>query len=314
MTRFVVMCAAPLFIWACSGDELNKPELERALSSAQSKQLSQEGPTLAVPYSDLGDHVAEVSLNFFVRTAAGFRHRVAIDRRVFRGVNGAFRILDDRSWTDPDASPRGADDGRELLFTGQRFMSRRKWGPWKDRPFWRGEHREALKQAYDVLPTVLSMFNGHLSRVPGNTETIMLKEARWESFSLNTTPVVSDKPIGKTSAKTNDRFDETRLDQWFQSTHRPEVVTGRLARRIDNGEIVRAEITIQGRATVQREDAEFELSASFNLMPVGSDLDFSAPKKVLPAERKRTWTMIRDVLGDSLRSVYRRRAGDSPAK
>ena len=106
---------------------MNKPELERALSSAQSKELSKDGPALSIPYSDLGDHVAEVSLNFFVRTAAGFRHRVAIDRRVFRGSKGAFRILDDRSWTDPDASPRGVDDGRELLFTGQRFMSRRKW-------------------------------------------------------------------------------------------------------------------------------------------------------------------------------------------
>ena len=258
--------------------------------------------------------VAEVSQNFFDLTAAGFRHRVAIDRRVFRGSKGAFRILDDRSWTDPDASPRGVDDGRELLFTGERFMSRRKWGPWKARPFWRGEHREALTQAYDVLPTVLAMFRGHLSRIPGNTETIMLKEARWESFSLNTTPVVSDKNAGKLSANRNDRFDETRLNQWFQSTHRPEVVTGRLARRTDNGEIVRAEITIQGRATVQREDAEFELSASFNLMPVGSDLDFSSPKTVLPAERPRTWTMIRGVLGDSLRTVYRRRAGGPTAK
>ena len=123
--------------------------------------------------------------------------------------------------------------------------------------------------------------------------------------------MVSDKNAGKLSANRNDRFDETRLNQWFQSTHRPEVVTGRLARRTDNGG---AEITIQGRATVQREDAEFELSASFNLMPVGSDLDFSSPKTVLPAERPRTWTMIRDVLGDSLRTVYRGRAGGPTAK
>jgi len=47
------------------------------------------------------------------------------------------------------------------------------------------------------------------------------------------------------------------------------------------------------------------LSVSFNLMPIGKDVDFAIPDEILPAARERTWMMISDVLGDSLRTVYR---------
>ena len=307
LIRFLRFCTLLLTVWGfgCSLDDLNREKLEEALATAQVVPATDSGPASPVQYADYGPHEAELLLNYFIRPASGARHRVGIARRIIRGESGKFRIVDERSWTDPDISPRGADDGREVLFTGDVFATRRKWGPWKERPFWRGDHHEALAQAYDVIPTVLRMFEPHISRTPGSVETIMQREARWETLGLNTTPVLDSERGRKDAKLASAFFDDKRMADWFQVTHKPEVVTGRVARREDNGEIVRAELTIQGQARVQRELAEFELNASLNLLPYGSGDNFKPPKTLLPAERRRTWKMIEDVLGDSLREIYR---------
>jgi hypothetical protein len=286
----------------CSSDDLNRQALDEALTTAQSKDPATGKTDIQSPYGDLGPHTALISLQFFVRTAAGFRHRVGIERRVHLGGKGEYRILDDRTWTDPDLASKGTDDGRELLFDGQRFVSRRKWGPWKERLTWRGEHTQALEQAYDVIPTVLEMFDRHISRMPGANEVMMTKDTRWETLSLNTTP--AEEKLTGTTVTDADRFDETRLSTWFAATHHPEMMSGRIARRVDNGAIMRAELALSGRAQVKREDARFELTVSFSLRPLVGGIDFELPQTVLPAGRERVWTMVKDVLGSGLSSIY----------
>jgi hypothetical protein len=289
---------------ACSSDDLNRKALDEALATAQSKDPATGKADIQSPYGDLGPHMALISLSFFVRTSAGFRHRVGIKRRIHLGGKGEYRILDDRTWTDPDLALKGTDDGRELLFDGQRFVSRRKWGPWKERPTWRGEHTQALDQAYDVIPTVLEMFDRHISRMPGSNEVMMMKETRWETLSLNTTP--SEEKRTGNPVTDADRFDETRLNAWFATTHHPEMMAGRVARRVDNGAIMRAELALSGRAKVKREDARFELTVSFSLRPLDGATNFKLPENVLPAGRERVWTMVKDVLGSDLSTIYER--------
>jgi hypothetical protein len=289
---------------ACQGDDLNREALNRALESARPDEVpGARTNSGTAPYSDFGDHTASLKLQFTLKLSDGSTHRVMLDRRVHRRADGAFHLIDNRIWRHPTAAPSGVDDGRELIFDGVRFASRRRWGPWKERDTWRRQHLAALEDAYDVVPTVLKAFGDSFGEAPGPTETIFQKSATWTKFTVNTTP---SRPAPGGKGHNNDRLHKSRWPNWFSETHKPDRIEGRIARRDGTNEIVRAKINISGVATVGRDEAQFELHVSFDLLPLASSARFVLPEDVLPPGRERTWAMVKDVVGHSLERVYDR--------
>lgn len=301
----VIALVAACPLGACFGDDLNETAMNAALATA-AQSATPSGASLgtaAQPWGVLGDHSAEVSLVFTLKPREGATQRLSLHRLVHRRSDGAFHRLDERTWKHGIEATRGADDGRECVFDGAHMASRRRWGPWKRRAEAPAHARKVLLETYDPLSLALDVFKPYLVETPGAQEIIMKRPARWTELSLNKSNTL---PALQIPLPTEHRFHELGWGPWMARTHRVESVNGRVARDEETGEFVRADLALQGTANVEGEEAGFELRVGLNLFPLRAAAAFVIPANAFPAERRRPWAMVKSVLGDALRQIYRR--------
>jgi len=273
--------------------------LEQALSTTAGRTEGRFSPR-PPPLSGSTPHRMKVRFELALKAPNGDR-RVVVDRRIDRGEGGRFRVVDDRRAAVPELAERV--DGREAVFDGQRFASRRRFGPWIERDLLYGGHERTLRDAYDLGAGVLAAFGDYITWQPDarGAATLAGVPVRWEMVSLNRR--VAPRPLdAEALAELRDHVDNWRA--WAAATHRPTRVSGELA-RTRSGEVVAGELEIGGQATVEGVTAEFTISLTYAVETLPKEAGFDLPKDVLPEARDRTWRMIRDVLGDDLSARYR---------
>ena len=143
----------------CGGDGVNTPELAAALEKARpdNEAPDQRAAKEPLPFAGAGAHRAVDRFELTLTFEDGVR-KLVVDRVITRGADGAFRVAQTRRWIDPALAAKGRDDGREAVFDGQRFATRRASGPWREREVWRGDHHAWLRQAYAVGPGMMRAY------------------------------------------------------------------------------------------------------------------------------------------------------------
>jgi len=298
----------------CSSDDVNQAKLDEALSRARADdapRVTRQGRS--VPFASLPAHVATLTLQFTVGKGTMSRDRVSIRREVTRGAGGKYVIRDERTWSNPDLALRGVDDGRNVIFNGERLVSQRRWGPWKERDFWRGEHLDLLAAAYDIFPAMTEAFKPYLSWTDPEKTTLLGRSAEKRIATYNTTPVMERLTKEQISGL---RKKEGGWAQWIAQTHRPEEIYGEVIRVKGEDQVLTGQITITGTAEVDGQRHPFSVSLTMKVTPLQRKNAFALPKRILPKGRARTWSMITQVLGDALNPIYMRtkKPGAKPKK
>ncbi|PKN57336.1 MAG: hypothetical protein CVU56_11425 [Deltaproteobacteria bacterium HGW-Deltaproteobacteria-14] len=226
---------------------------------------------------------------------------VAITRTIDRGDGGRFRVRDERSVTEPDL-PATAD-GREALFDGSRFATRRRFGPWIERDVLYGGRERELREAYDLADGVLLAFGDYIrwKEDPRSEERLAGLTVRWAAATLD--PRVAPRPLDK-AALAALRDHATNWPAWVAATHRPRQIEGALARTRE-GEVVAGQLEVSGDALVEGVGNAFTISVRYAVSDLPKTVSFEIPEDVLPEARERTWRMIGGVLGDDLAPAYR---------
>lgn len=276
--------------------------LEEALAEASPTHLAppdkQRVPEIKTP------HQVHVHGVFSLKGGAGGGQRVEVDRQVLRGPNGAFRIIDRRFWHDHIVTPKGSEDGREVLFDGRELVIRRSWGPWMERETLDGQHLRLLDDAYDVAPAVLAGFEDYIQfrEDPQGADKVAGVDVVWERLVLDTQVVPRPLPEEELLRLRNHQ-DHWR--HWLSATHKPNRIDGRLARRLDGDRSVMAgDLLIEGTAEWGGLPAAFTVTLRYTVSELPPGSSFTLPVERQPARRQRPWKMIKDVLKDSLSPVY----------
>ena len=289
---------------SCGGDPINEPALKEALSRARpAHALKQGGGTRQVPFSTLPMHEATITFRFTLGTGTEERSRVSFRRTISRASGGKFALEESRTWSNPNVAKKGTDDGRAAIYDGKRFVSKRRWGPWKQRAHWRGEQRAYLADAYDVFPTVLKAFAPYISWSEGDKGKVLGLNAEQKIATLNTTPVLPTKTSEEIAAL---RKREDGFSEWMALTHRPEELSGDLWHLESAPEARIGSLTVTGNAEFDGQRLPFEVVVKVAVKRLKETKAFKMPRRVLPEGRTRVWSMVRDVLGKSLNPVYQR--------
>ena len=234
------------------------------------------------------------------------RREVRLDRVIDRGPDRRFRVVDDRARVIVGAPVERHEDGREGVFDGARFASRRRFGPWIAGDPLHGAHERLLREAHGLAADVLTAFADDIAwtESPIEGDVLIGRPVRWSAARL--TARTSAAPLTP-EALAAARDHETRWPLWLAATHRPTAVEGRLARDRATNEVVAGRLAIRGRATVGADDAGFDLLVEYTPEPLPDGAVFTLPENTLPEARTRTWALIEEVLGEDLNAVYRAR-------
>jgi hypothetical protein len=295
---------------ACGGDGVNTPELAQALARARpdGELPEQRIARRPLPMSGATAHRAEDRFELTVRLDGGAR-TLLIERRIDRASgddDARFRVVQTRRYSgDPLGGREGRTDGREAVFDGKRFASRRAYGPWRERETWRGDHHEWLELAYAVGPALVRAYGPLLTLAPQGAERVAGLPAQRVAVTRN--PRMRLKRLSAADLIAL-RDTDGRWFEWLAATHPPERVSGELLRRDSDGEILAGELSISGTASVEGHTAPFTLTWRRSVEPLAADVSWALPDKLEPARRERPWLMIRSVVRNALADVYKRRA------
>ncbi|TNF29038.1 MAG: hypothetical protein EP329_16635 [Deltaproteobacteria bacterium] len=273
--------------------------LQQALASTAGRTEGRFSPSPR-PLDGARPHRLTVTATIALTSPDGER-KVEITRRVDRGDGGRFRVVDEREASLPVLGTRV--DGREAVFDGARFASRRRFGPWIARDLLNGGHERALREAYDLGAGVLAAFGDYVTwkEDPSKDERLAGLPVRWAAASLNRR--VAPRPLAADAlAALRDHVDH--WPAWVAATHKPTRIGGAVA-RTKAGELVAGELEIGGEATVEGVPASFSVKLRYAVTDLPKKASFALPDDVLPEARGRTWRMIQDVLGDDLGAPYR---------
>lgn len=251
------------------------------------------------PLSGALPHRMIVHCTITLAGTAGDRS-VEITRTIDRGDGGRFRVRDERNATEPDLP--ATVDGREAVFDGSRFATRRRFGPWIERDVLYGGRERELREAYDLADGVLLAFGDYIrwKEDPRSEERLAGLAVRWAAATLD--PRVAPKPLDKAALEAL-RDHATNWPAWVAATHRPRQIAGALA-RTRAGEVVAGQLEVSGDATVEGVATPFTISVRYAVSELPKKVDFALPDDVLPEARERTWRMIQGVLGDDLAAPY----------
>ena len=306
MKRVLVLIGIWSLLTSCGQDPLNEAALKEALSRARpAHALKHGGGARQVPFSILPMHRATIVFRFTIGTGTQERERVSFRRTIARASGGKFALAETRTWSNPTLAKKGTDDGRSAIYDGKRFLSKRRWGPWKERAHWRGEQRGFLADAYDVFPTVLKAFAPYISWSDGEKDKVLGLNAQQKIATLNTTPKLPEKSIEEIRAL---RQREDGFAAWMALTHRPEEITGELWQLDSDPQAHIGKLAIRGNAEYEGQRLPFEVEIEVSVKRLKDTKAFKMPRRVLPEGRTRVWSMVRDVLGKSLNPVYNRAA------
>lgn len=279
--------------------------LEEALANTRQTGAG-AGTASLLPFDGAEPHQLRMDAMFALVGGEGEPGRgIRVTRDIFRGKGQAFRIEDTRLWTDPVVTPTGRLDGRETVYDGERLAVRRQWGPWMERETLGRQHQRLLAEAYDVGPAVLGAFGPYLIFTPDPEGEVTMAGVRvkWEQVALD--PSVAPRPLDDETLRTLREHTET-WKAWMAATHKPHLVEGRLARRVDGQrEIVAGRLVIKGVGKWQERRRDFQLEVSYQMSPLPPQVSFTLPEDRLPARRSRPWRMVKSALGEDLLAPYR---------
>lgn len=228
------------------------------------------------------------------------------DRRVAPRAGAPFRVVDHRTLHRPGSPTARYDEGREGVFDGARFATRRRFGPWIEHDLLERGHERLLRDAHALGEQVVAAFADYLAweELPAEDEEIAGIPVRWARARLDAR--VAPRPLdAEALAALRDHAEH--WPAWVAATHRPSHIDGRVARARRGGELVAGRLEIRGHATVEGVSAPFTVTLEQRADALPASASFALPADVLPATRERTWRMIEGVLGDSLAPVYVRR-------
>ncbi len=299
---------AALLAVACGTDPVGGGE--RALEEALATSRGEVSPEARVwgaeppPLAGASPHRMTVEASFSLRVGDKETQTVTIARRIDRRGD-AFRIDERHALAHPQLTDGEYEDGREAVFDGRRFATRRKWSPWIERDTLYGGHATAIREAYGLAEPVLTAYEPWLRWVPvaGEPELAGLP-VRWSSAQLDPGGA---PPSATPAALAAQRDNQRAWPQWLGATHRPQRVVGSVAHRVGSSEVVALELKIEGTATVEGKQAPFTLTLTMKPEALPEDADLALPDEVLPARRPRPWQMVEEVLGDALNPIYVRK-------
>ena len=313
----LVMTLAGLSAWVgCTAEprHTGPAALEEALSGAHPG--GREGAS-GIPLAEAKPHRQRVTLSFTLRGEERENdQKLVIRRTIDRGPEGAWRFLDERSWSDPELAPKGYDDRREVIYDGEGLAIRRAWGPWMDRETMDAHAERLLTAAYDAAPAVLAGLDPYLQiqedEVAEKNQGVALgldptpagQAVRWVRLSLSPEPRLA---VATPEELRRKRDTQGSWHQWWAATHRPSEVRGHLA-RTSGGDVVVGEIHAEGSAGVEGRKRPFLMHLLVTTESLPAAVTFQLPEERLPATRARPWKQIREVMGDDLAEIYRRRA------
>lgn len=298
-----LVMALPALAPACGdGAASGEAALRAALATSAGRAGGGELAPVLVPLRAATPHRMVVTATIALELPGGAR-TVTVTRTVDRGAAGSFRVADARTVAEP-----GRDelrDGRDGVYDGERFASRRGVGPWVERDVLRGGHWRFLAEAYALGEDVLRGFASYVlsKEDPASDELLAGMPVRWSALSLDGRVRPEPLPEARLVAL---RDHETNWVAWLQATHRPTRVSGAVARAKATGELVAGQVEIAGDALVEGVRAPFRVAVQQKIEPLPQGAAFALPDGVLPAARARTWKMVEDVLGDELLAPYRR--------
>jgi hypothetical protein len=292
---------------ACTSDATG-PEgaLEQALARARA-QSTAGAPALPDAAARPGTRTS-ATLELTYRGAHG-EHALVI-ARVIDQQGARFRVRDERRYTAPAAADPSVSQAHvakvESLFDGERFAWRHGAGPWIERDVLDGLAKKTLASAHDLADLTLAMLGDylHASPAPAAVErpsSIAGLGVTWSALALD--PAVRPKALDDATLVAL-RDHEPSVARWLTATHRPERVSGRLARAAD-GRVLAAELSAAGTTPFAEGPAPFALTLTLDTAPLPADASFVLPAERLPESRERPWLMIEDVLGDGLLPPYR---------
>lgn len=294
------LCLA--WLASCSGEDLNEPALKAALAKTLQPDASGPGSLgVALPFDGARPHRLHASVVFTLTPAGEERRSLRIVCSVDRD-GASYHVEDRRTWRDPVVAPKGRSDGWEAIFDGQQLTTRRRWGPWRKREVWRGDHIDTLRRAYALLPELLAAFEHGVEWRRGGQGSVAGLSGHWWSASRKRRPDIG-RPRGSSEAL---KQHERDWPKWFAATHRLTSVKGRILRQGGADHPLAGELRLAGRARVDGRDLAFELELNYDVQALPADASFTVPKDALPARRERTWLMIRDVVRDALEPIYDR--------
>lgn len=298
---------------SCDVDAPSDDQALTAALAATAGRTEGRGPT-ARPLEGADDHRLLVEAEIALEFEEGARRLVferVVDRRAGgRGVGdeGAapFRVVDRRTLHTAGAPTPRYDEGREGVFDGARFATRRRFGPWIEHDLLERGHERLLHEAHGLGEQIVAGFSDYLNweEDPAADEVIAGIPVRWAEARLDAR--VAPRPLDA-EALAALRDHEEHWPAWVAATHRPDRVTGRVARARRGGELVAARLEIRGRATVDGVSSPFAVTLEQRVEALPSKASLELPADVLPATRERSWRMIESVLGDSLAPIYVRR-------
>jgi len=299
-----LLVALPLALsWSGCGEVVGGGDqaLREALATTAGAGPGRVAPGAAVPFADADPHRMRVraSLRLDVPDAPQV---LAIDRTIDRGAGGRFRIVDHRARTE--GAGERLEEGREAVFDGERFASRRRFGPWVARDVLDGGHHRMLAEAYDLGRDLLGAFGDYLTFVedPTADEAIAGLAVRWSAVELD--PRVAPREMEPQELAAL-RDHTTHWTAWVAATHRPERVSGALARTRDGERWWVGTLEVSGTARVDGVTAAFVFEVEQVVSPVAGPEVFELPGDLLPERRPRSWRMIDQVLGPDLLPPYR---------
>ncbi len=278
--------------------------LEQALaqSAGQVDQGTVFSP-IAVPLSEASPHRLRVRASLRL-TVAGETRELRLRRTVDRGEGGRFRVVASRQMIHPGGNDDGAEEGREGVFDGARFATRRRFAPWVERETMGQDELRFLRDACALAPGLLRAFGDYLAlrEDPTSDEILAGRAVRWAAVGLD--PRVAPKALDR-DALTALRDHVDHWPAWVAATHRPTEASGAIARDIETGQVVAGQLEVSGEANVDGAVGAFVFRVSHAVEALPKGASFALPQGVMAARRRRPWRMIREVMGDDLAPAYR---------
>jgi len=310
-TKVPILLSA-LLATAC-GDGVNTPELQAALAKARppGQAPTERVAKTPLPMDGATAHTATERFSLAL-TLGTTKQTLVIERTLARGNRAAgapFRVKQTRSWTRPDPGGAGTStttDGREAIFDGKRFATRRGHSAWRAQEIWRGDHHTWLRSAYGIGPALLKAYTPLLNLSRKGTDKVAGLDAERLAVSRNVGTRLKRLPDATVKAL---RDSDPQWFQWLAATHRPETIEGELLRRAGADELFAGNLTFSGIAEVEGTKARFTMSWSRKVTDASPEATaFVVPDKLEPARRERPWLMIESVMRGALVDVYAKRA------